>query len=273
MQLSYISFLAFSLHTVHADMINLEDFKKISKRTMERYLGQVKATKTKCNNDLTINPEGTKECYAIKAGNQPPKQGIFNDNLPAPKKTTKLDFVLHLSTTKKLTGDQLKEKNPDFVLFTSEIDPQCKVIEFAQQRLGPAISNGATFTVHEIKGEKSTNTQKTKSSFKYETPKFVSLVVSPDAKAEYAASTEEVTQSNVGKTFECQRDSPCTPYAISYALSCKYTNHRKMLFQEGEVIGDYSVTQPLKGDHFIPNPYNNEFVSQVTGCVTLPESK
>ncbi|KAJ9077505.1 hypothetical protein DSO57_1016107 [Entomophthora muscae] len=262
----------FSLQAYYAKTLSLEEFKQVSKQTIERYLGHVKATKTKCNNDLTINSKGTKECYAIKAGNQPPKQGIFTDNLPAPQKNTKKDFVLHLSTTKKLTGDQLKEKIPDFVLFTSEIDPQCKVIEFAHQRLGPAISSGTTFTMRESNTEKSTTTHESKSSYKYETPEFLSVLLGVEAKAEYTTSTKEVTHSNVGKTFESQHDSSCTPYAISYALSCKYTNHRKVLFQEGKDIGNYSVTQPLKGDHFIPNPYDNAFVSQVTGCIHLGSS-
>ncbi|KAJ9074786.1 hypothetical protein DSO57_1003064 [Entomophthora muscae] len=273
MQLSYISFLAFSLHTVHADTINLKDFKKVSKRTVRGYLGQVKATKTMCNNDLTLNINGTKECYAIKAGSQPQEQGIFTDNLSNPPKKTSVDFVLHLSTTKKLTGDQLKESNPDFVLFTSEIDPDCQLIEFAQQRLGPTIFSGASYTVSESNGETSATTHRTKTSIGYETPKFIPIGVSVEAKAEYTTSTEEVTRSNIGKTFESQRDSPCTPYAISYALSCQYTNHRKVLFQDGEVIGNFLINQPLKGEHFIPNPYDNEFVSQVTGCVALGRSK
>ncbi|KAJ9078163.1 hypothetical protein DSO57_1009578 [Entomophthora muscae] len=272
MQLSYISFIFLSLQTYYAKTLSLEEFKQVSKRTTERYLGHVEATKTTCDEHLSINPQGNMTCYAIKAGNQPLDMGIFTDDLVPYNKSTKKDFVLHLSTNKALTGDMLKEKSPDFVLFTSEINPECEIIEFAHQRLGPIISSGATFTIREYNTEKSTTTHESKPSFKYETPKFLPVFLSTQAKAKYTTSTEEVTHSNIGKTFESQRDSSCTPYAISYALSCKYTNHRKVLFQEGKVIGNYSVTQPLKGDHFIPNPYDNAFVSQVTGCVHLGSS-
>ncbi|KAJ9063566.1 hypothetical protein DSO57_1029345 [Entomophthora muscae] len=254
-------------------ILDFDEFTGMAQNIARNYLGTITAKKARCTKDLKLRKDGEVECYAFAAGdrNKPLVSSEFNpDNIADAYFNPNISIYssIYLSVPKAFIGADLNKMGADYVLTTTDKDPNCKLAQFHSVALQNTLQGEGSITLGNSTSELITEGFIAGGSLSYTTP-FEGLVPSLTVEAthEYRDSIGKISEATVGQTFNSVHGSSCTPYGVTFGLVCDYTKYNRVLSQNGENLVENRYLDPRKGTHIVPNQHNTQYFLEVVGCV------